>query len=422
MTIDLGLIQDIGTGEFDLAIIGGDLAATSGLATAVLVSIFTDARALPDEIRTAVLRGGWIGDSAPPVEEFKLGSRIWLTEPAKLIQSTANIVSSYALAALQWMIDQGIASNVEVEGVLRPPYELGLNVRITAPTGEETSQYVALWRQTSFQPTRLPLPIVDNVPFTPLSVPDLVVWGSAKDSAHEVDAFRGVSVAFDIAEHADYFQPDAAKRPLLLRSNAWFYRADGSNDSMVTANQLFGSMREGSALFTYKPTAAATNGRRFFSIGVNGFTDSVFGLSFRQEASNTIRFHGDNGEIQVDLSGPDDGELPVGVLYRWGPAAAGADGETTDGVAATDPEFTNEMLAPNMAVWGAGFDGSGPDGNSAGFENSDFAFWSRRVSDLEAFRLLEWSGTRLWLSPIAESFDDGFFFEDPGPEYIGWEN
>lgn len=422
MTVDLGLVQDIGTGEFDLAILNGDLAASSGLATAVLVSIFTDARALSDEVRTAVLRGGWIGDSVPPVEEFKLGSRVWLTEPAKLIQSTVNLVSSYVLQALQWMIDGGIAANIEVEGILRPPHEMGLNVRITAPTGEETNQYVSLWRKTSFQPTSLPLPIVDAVPFTPLSVPDLVVWGSAKDSDHEVDQFRGVSVAFDIAEHADYFQADAAKRPLLLRSDAWFYRADGNNDSMVTANQLFGSMREGSALFTYKPTAAATNGRRFFSIGVNGFTDSVLGLSFRQEAGNTIRFHLDNGEGQVDLSGPDDGDLPVGVLFRWGPAAAGADGETTDGIAATDPEYVNEMLAPNQATWGAGFDGSGDDSNCGGFENSDFAFWSRRVSDLEAFRLLEWSGTRLWRSPNGESFSDGFFFQDPGPDFQGWEN
>ena len=418
--LDVKLIQDGDTGEFDLAIDTlGDLETVNDLSTALLVSMLTDARADPSQVVVPEYRRGWIGDAVPPIDGFKLGSLLWLTETAKTTQGTMTIAASFARDALQWLLDQGIAEDVQVEGEITGPRQGRLRITIVSPGGVTQTQYVDLWRATAFLPTALPLPIVEQAPFTPASLADLIIWGDAVFSDHEIDANCGVSVTFDIANRADYFQANADRRPQLLRgTGGWFYRFDGVDDYMSILSQPLPSLREGTAFFIMKPVAGSVVDGQFYTIGFNGFTDAVNGIVFSLQASDQVRMRADNGDLEVTVTGTGPDTVSFGVVFRWGPALDGAEAETTNLGSASDPSYSNNIGGPNIAVLGAGFDGANVDLTNVGaFEMSAFVLYGRRVSDLEALDLLDYAAARPFTSPTGEPFGGGecdFFTDDTG--------
>jgi phage gp46-like protein len=106
---------DINVLNFSAAVSSGDLATDDGLHAAVLYSLFTDKRAgTDDDIPDATddPRGHW-ADSVLGESE---GSHLWLLTREKQTQQTLNRAQDYAREALQWLIDDGHASRVEVIG------------------------------------------------------------------------------------------------------------------------------------------------------------------------------------------------------------------------------------------------------------------------------------------------------------------
>jgi len=88
--------------------------ATETLTRAVVISLFTWRRANQQDVVEGSRMGYW-GDAAePPAANDKIGSRLWLLSREKLLQSTFNRAREYALEALQWLIDDGVANRVEV--------------------------------------------------------------------------------------------------------------------------------------------------------------------------------------------------------------------------------------------------------------------------------------------------------------------
>jgi phage gp46-like protein len=84
------------------------------LIRAVIISLFTWRRANPDDIVEG-LRMGWWGDVAePPEVNDKIGSRLWLLSRAKILPETFIKARQYGVEALQWLIEDGVASKVEV--------------------------------------------------------------------------------------------------------------------------------------------------------------------------------------------------------------------------------------------------------------------------------------------------------------------
>lgn len=110
----------------DLALDGYDLATEGGLHTAVIVSLFTDRRAeSDDEIPDGSGdRRGWWADPA-------LGSRLWLLARAKETPDTLARARAYAIEALQWLIDDGVATAVDVTAEWAQRFVVGLRVVIT---------------------------------------------------------------------------------------------------------------------------------------------------------------------------------------------------------------------------------------------------------------------------------------------------
>ena len=79
------------------------------LQSAVLISLFTDAQASPDDLggdASADPRGWW-GDAG-------LGSKLWLRMRSKQTAATLVLVKADIQSALQWIVDDGVAAKIDV--------------------------------------------------------------------------------------------------------------------------------------------------------------------------------------------------------------------------------------------------------------------------------------------------------------------
>lgn len=125
------------------------LGEDDGLTTAVVLSLFTDARAsasdrLPGDSSD---RRGWWGNEFAPVAGDIEGSLLWLLAPGKQLRSKLIEAQQYAQAALAWLIADGIAGRVVVVATNPRDGVLKVDIAIYKPTGELLSQYEILWSQ-----------------------------------------------------------------------------------------------------------------------------------------------------------------------------------------------------------------------------------------------------------------------------------
>jgi|GEM_PF-340292 len=113
---DLKVTFDPITGAFDFQLCHGTVVADDGLRTAVIISLFTDARArdddeIPDGSND---RRGWWGAKLLYGDSIIMGSRRWLLGREKQLDSVLRKLEEYDGEALKWLVDEGIASRVEV--------------------------------------------------------------------------------------------------------------------------------------------------------------------------------------------------------------------------------------------------------------------------------------------------------------------
>ncbi|WP_347505859.1 phage GP46 family protein [Pseudomonas anguilliseptica] len=87
--------------EADLVIEDGDFALDDSLQTPVIISLFSDRRARPD-------------DAWPDVPADLIGSRLWLLRREKEIAETLRRAREYGKESVAWTLDDGIAAKVEV--------------------------------------------------------------------------------------------------------------------------------------------------------------------------------------------------------------------------------------------------------------------------------------------------------------------
>lgn len=114
----------------DMVLSGGALASDGDLRTAVILSLFTDRRALEEDVLpdASASRRGWWGDALATVGP--MGSRLWLLEREKQTQGAVNRARDYAQEALSWMVEQGVARRVVVQAETVRAGVLGLSIVI----------------------------------------------------------------------------------------------------------------------------------------------------------------------------------------------------------------------------------------------------------------------------------------------------
>ena len=135
----------------DITLDGGLLATDEGLETAIIVSLFTDRRALADDELPAGAgdRRGWWGDALPSAEGDRIGSRLWLISREKIAADAVARAREYGEEALQWLIEDGIAAAVEVFAEVSAPGTLGFLATIHRPGGDAVSfRYHSAWEGT----------------------------------------------------------------------------------------------------------------------------------------------------------------------------------------------------------------------------------------------------------------------------------
>jgi len=103
----------------DLAMDGVLLADDDGLLTSVLISLFSDRLARADDVLPNADQGdadrrGWWADEFNADAADRIGSHLWLNEAAKQLPAVLVRDKEYATAALQWLVDDGIAAKVVV--------------------------------------------------------------------------------------------------------------------------------------------------------------------------------------------------------------------------------------------------------------------------------------------------------------------
>ena len=139
---DIATVWKATTGDWVVA--AGDLQSGDDLATAVVISLFTDRVADPDDIipdGTTDPRG-WHGDDpAAPI-----GSRLWLIYRGKRTQQTLTDAQSYAQEALQWLVDDGAVSAFDVYVEWQSPSTLAMRVTLFKNDGaQQTLAYAWVW-------------------------------------------------------------------------------------------------------------------------------------------------------------------------------------------------------------------------------------------------------------------------------------
>lgn len=134
----------------DYALDALGLEQDDGLDTAVILSLFTDARAGDDDVlpHGQSDRRGWWADAYPATTGDRIGSRLWLLRASKQLQSSLTTAKQYAEEALAWMVDDGVAKRVEVETFIPRDEVMGMIVRIHKPDGAVSSfRFEQLWSQ-----------------------------------------------------------------------------------------------------------------------------------------------------------------------------------------------------------------------------------------------------------------------------------
>lgn len=84
------------------------------LACAVVVSLFSDARARPEDAWHGDPRGWW-GDELSDIDEDETGSRVWLLSRLKNVPDTLRRAEEYARECLSWLLDDGICRQLTVQ-------------------------------------------------------------------------------------------------------------------------------------------------------------------------------------------------------------------------------------------------------------------------------------------------------------------
>lgn len=157
---DLALVWNAETMAADLLLAQGQIVPDEGLRTAVLISLFTDARA-PDDAplpEAGQDRRGWWGDvladgAGPDAgsagDRNRIGSLLWLLARAKVTPQVLVEARQYAEEALDWLVRDGIARAVRVVASAQQagptPDALVLAVEIDRPDGPGRQRWDFTW-------------------------------------------------------------------------------------------------------------------------------------------------------------------------------------------------------------------------------------------------------------------------------------
>lgn len=131
--------------EADWSVVPGDLLQGDDLQTAIYISLFTDRLARDDDQIDGNDRRGWWGDTG---DDYQIGSRLWLLRRQKLTTAIAGKAVDFAKEALQWLLDDGIVSSIDVRTRIIYPRTLIMGIAYQEPGKEHQNvRYSWVWEK-----------------------------------------------------------------------------------------------------------------------------------------------------------------------------------------------------------------------------------------------------------------------------------
>lgn len=123
---------------------GPVLTTGNDLETAIIISLFSDRMAQPDDVipdGTNDPRGWWADDEVP------IGSRLWLLRRSKQTKETLQKAYDYIAEALQWMLDDGVVGRFDISTQWVRASFLGAQITAYKPDGTllTTGRYTWAW-------------------------------------------------------------------------------------------------------------------------------------------------------------------------------------------------------------------------------------------------------------------------------------
>ena len=144
MTTDIRIEQNAnGIWDFNLNT-QGDLDNGDFLDSSLLYAILGERRASPSEVPISQNRRGWIGNDG---KNFENGSKLWLFEQSRLTRSVLNDIQSAALDALNYLIDDGLATNIEATATIQNNIVI-LKIDIIVSQSRVETRFFELWNNT----------------------------------------------------------------------------------------------------------------------------------------------------------------------------------------------------------------------------------------------------------------------------------
>jgi len=133
----LSMIWDVDAMGGDVEIVDGGLVDDDTLRTAILISLFTDRRAGPDDMLPddSGDRRGWVGDALATTEGDRIGSRLWLLKRRKQVEQTRRDGEDYCREALQWLVEDSIATALDVSAAWARSGVLAVRIGVVLPDG-----------------------------------------------------------------------------------------------------------------------------------------------------------------------------------------------------------------------------------------------------------------------------------------------
>lgn len=131
----------------------GGLDSTGQIASAVILSLFTDRRA-PEGWRPDVAdRRGWWGDGVQPdgVPVEPIGSWLWLLKNESVSPAIVAAARTYAEQALAWIVRDRVAARIDVaSGIINNPERgVWLDIAVIGRDGQKIydQKFARLWRE-----------------------------------------------------------------------------------------------------------------------------------------------------------------------------------------------------------------------------------------------------------------------------------
>ena len=132
----------------DVALIDGDLATDDGLRTSVALSLLCDRRAEADDIIPDGTdnRRGWWADAIADEDGDLWGSRLWLLGREKELPEVRRRAEAYVREALDWLLEDGVATEIDVTAETLGRDVLWLKVIIKRGDGSRIAdRYQYVW-------------------------------------------------------------------------------------------------------------------------------------------------------------------------------------------------------------------------------------------------------------------------------------